>query len=658
MLLTIYSRRDKDYTMGEYALDDDYILPGKGKNATLFGAFNIFPGKVLVVPGLTQYTTFNVTAELGTNNLVALSLMAWMGKNNYKTRKVDEWIEVSPNHVQYYQIVTKQKEDIENKVREGLIRISQSLSDIELLEHDIRKYERYLQIIEESEEDLSSLREKAEKGDKEAEEEYKERQRKKKIAEMALKSIFVDQVDYNAGRTGQGPGRLSMAFMRNSNIFPTIVDDFMEMESVKDLEEGRLSSIPVVEKNFLKVKFKYYLQWKSMFAKQVRKRLERLRAMHRSRMSSLEEFKKWATPYILRLKAIKNAFESPGAFIGLEEKFPFWHQGEAIALNKIKWWGWRALTPAETFRETGELKELMKLYEKYEGEFTSPYDDFTRDVLIFGDEYGLINKYKWMTKEWVDSKAKGLIKEFGLDNAEMWTFIIVVMTRYVFKNPKAEFEDTDWEVYGITMSSNALLVKLLESEAKYQQVEFYLDEMLGREVELKKIDRFIGYMEEAGKYYAVVDGDYVRDKSGKPVTFQSLFELLKSMGKQLGGDFRPIPARIVYYKKKGGNYIIEGREYESLDEYRDEARKKAKSVSDPWESASIRAYLLKPESSRMFREFLEDWLNISLKNWKYRKHPGIKYERDFFDRITQYYLVPTGGRWAGIVGVLKSKFGV
>jgi len=71
--------------------------------------------------------------------------------------------------------------------------------------------------------------------------------------ETQLKSDFVQLVD-GAGAGGQGADEQAMRFLRDNDIYPTIVADFSEMDSLKDLQSeddggtGKIANLPANEK--------------------------------------------------------------------------------------------------------------------------------------------------------------------------------------------------------------------------------------------------------------------------------------------------------------------------------------------------------------------------------------------------------------------------
>ncbi|MCK4550921.1 MAG: hypothetical protein KAT91_03125, partial [Candidatus Aenigmarchaeota archaeon] len=225
--------------MGKFVLADGELEETTGQNPNAFGKNNMGPCFIVQAED-QQKIILNPTTAPGGIMGMYYSLMFELPKDNWNPAKPEETIEVSPVHQQYYQLVTAQKEQLEGKIKQGMASISQSIADLELVEHDKRKYDEFQEYLDE----LKSPDAK-----------------KKREANLRLKSVFVDQVDFHVGGTGQGAGRLSLAFMRNNNIMPTVVDDFFRMGSLEDINTGKLQDLPDVERRMLETKFNAYNQW-------------------------------------------------------------------------------------------------------------------------------------------------------------------------------------------------------------------------------------------------------------------------------------------------------------------------------------------------------------------------------------------------------------
>ena len=103
-----------------------------------------------MVPG-TQFTKINFTMPPGAGTGAYLSVLGWMGKQGWNVKKINEAIEISPAHSQYYQMVVGQKQQLEGQIKQGLGSAASAVADYELLTHDLRKLERFVNYYEEIE---------------------------------------------------------------------------------------------------------------------------------------------------------------------------------------------------------------------------------------------------------------------------------------------------------------------------------------------------------------------------------------------------------------------------------------------------------------------------------------------------------------------------
>jgi len=101
-------------------------------------------GNAVFYPPSDQCTVLNFTGNLGAATGIFYSTMFQLRKWEFNVKKAGETIEVSPVHQQYYQLTQKQKEDLESRIKKGLASASQSVADLELLEHDLRKYQDFI----------------------------------------------------------------------------------------------------------------------------------------------------------------------------------------------------------------------------------------------------------------------------------------------------------------------------------------------------------------------------------------------------------------------------------------------------------------------------------------------------------------------------------
>ena len=438
-----------------------------------------FFGKAVCMRGSNQTISLNTTTYPGGTTGAFHGFLFELGKDKWNVKKVDEKISVSPEHQQYWQITLGQKEALEHKIKQALMTISNSIADLELVMMDFNRYKTYKEYLE----DLNS---------KDPE--------KKRTAELTLKSIFVDQVDYHAGGEGQGPGRFSMAFMRNNNILPTIVQDFLEMESLEDLKTGKLKNIPKVEKNVLESKWRAYQDWLNIFRSNVERRLKELEVLVRSREKTIEEMREWVKPIIARYKMLNDALEYPGERAA-EFSSKIRLAGNMYALYQSTFWIYKPFPLFEEFPAPGELKAKdMNLIHPLK-------DGWSLDHLVLNYNIGLSVKFPWITEEWVRNLTGAILKELKWEGRYymLYSFMVVNFIRCNLRYANgAEIEDAVWIVTNWTTSTNVIWTKLLEGFALERELEIYMDDILGlkHKIEGRPV---IFYKKKNGKYFIMQD---------------------------------------------------------------------------------------------------------------------------------------------------------
>jgi hypothetical protein len=465
-------------------------------------------GYCIAIPAENQYTVLDFTGPPGSSMGIFYSMLFQFRKWMYNVKKIRETIEISPVHQQYYQIVHKQKEELENKIKQGLALAASAVGDLELLEHDMRKYQEFINyfglIYDEDKNELLNVKELVNKFSKyiEKAEKYGEDKAYEKIEkdnrinqeeklsknifkeivklkkenkiepnEHSLKAIFVDQVDFHAGSTGQGAGRLSMSFMQQNNIMPTIVQDFFAMKSEKDLEEDKmLKNLPTVEKNMLRTKWRAYEEWRKMFEAEVKKRYINIKMLVRSREASVDRYRNWLKPYITRHELLEEEHAEGTA----GKRSLFVHlTGQAISYNSIEMMAWRDFMYPELQKTPGELFAKKPI---------DPYDDWTKENLIWHHEHGLVKDFPWITEEWIKEKLEGFKKPGGGIEEEVPYYSVCIFTldRTNIKMASGEeYEDADFGVNMFLFSQNAMFAKLLEIEAREEEMNRKIDELLG-----------------------------------------------------------------------------------------------------------------------------------------------------------------------------------
>ena len=424
------------------------------------------------VPGkgsIASVTTLDFTGVVGSATKIFYSFLSRYAAD-WNLKKVDEWIEVSPTHAQYYQITQAQKQALEEKIRVGLTTAAQILGEYEMILHDLRKYKEIVNAI-------------------------------KKNDEHRLRAIFVDQVDVHTGE-----GSLRSIVTR----WPTIIYDFMKLKDEENPDEiAKKLNISKAEAVILATKNKLYKEWKELFGKEVVKRYERLQALVNSRKKLVEEYRNWLKPYIARYKMIKLRTELEG-----ERKkmlTSVWEPaGQATFVNGITLWGCAELKTFELgFIERAPPKELVY-----------PYDHVVRDIILYGKlvkvKKPLSSIYPFLKERLPKEEAKRLevvkagivplhdarkadeladsIVKDWLEGEDWWAgpeymyymFLELNIQRFGLKVPAGEVENMVFNLKVNLVSQNILLLKLLELKCREMEFERYLDEIIGVKKEEKR----------------------------------------------------------------------------------------------------------------------------------------------------------------------------
>lgn len=424
-----------------------------------FGPRGKWLGKALCVQPLEMYTKINPTTPPGMLAGLWMGLLIQLRKWEYNgVKKMSETIEVTPAYAQYYHITLQQKEEIEGKIKAGLQSVSQSIADLELLKHDERKYREFLDyfglVFNKDEEDENAA------WTKDA----------KKMDEHALRSVFIDQVD---AHTGEG-----IAMRNIVSRWPTLITDFMRMNEETDVEKLRETlDVSRAEAVVLSSKNRLFQEWKKLFEPELKSRYRKIRELVASRDASIRSYREWVKPLIRRHKMLAEGLDtSPHSY---DRDIYFYSHSQAFAHNDVKVWAWRFYTASEFYRSAGSERLATEQLE----DDIKPDDKWTRETLIFGKEYGLIRKFPWLTKEWVDTQVKELTSvnaDLMVRRKSYYAFFILDMSKTNGRFASGEeFEDADFYIHGVFMSQNVLLVKLLEMKAQEKEFDDYVDELLG-----------------------------------------------------------------------------------------------------------------------------------------------------------------------------------
>lgn len=204
----------------------------------------------------------------------------------YSSKRVEESLYVSPQS-QLHDEFMQRKQQAEQRVNQTMQGFSDLLEQKHLLEHDIRKLRSRAEAFNAKDEDI-------------------------------LKGDFVELVDgANAG--SQQGGEAALKTLQERNIYPTIVSDFMEMNSVDDLkkaedredgEDGALAELPNNEKAVLRKKFAMYEKWKDLYGSEVNRRLDELKSQLEHIEESIDDTRSRIEPYVRDVVMINEMGEN------------------------------------------------------------------------------------------------------------------------------------------------------------------------------------------------------------------------------------------------------------------------------------------------------------------------------------------------------------
>ncbi len=438
-------------------------VPQTGPGSSLLGTLLCArPAPLGTMDGSNQNVELNFTGPPGSASGIYFALVPFLEKNGFKVVKVDEWISVTPEHQQYYSMVTEQKRQLEGVIKTGLASAAQAVADASLAEHDLRKYREILDYFKE--------------GEGTAE---------KKGSEHSLRAMFIDQVDVH---TGDGVSLRSVV-----QRWPTIIADFMKLSGGEDAiekVETKLKGISKAEAVILTTKNKLFIEWKNMFKGAAMERYGQLKSMSDSRKKTVEEYRNWLKPYIARFKAMKLGHESMEGILA-SAKTPYELAGQASFANKMVLWAWKAYTPSEFRKPSIESTYSVKIA-----------DDFIVNNIIKDKNVGLASEkfYPRLNEKTTKKDKNGNVIEStvaddmigeiisdsywkgdnGLDkNSHYYVFFEIDVMRLGSKIPAYEMEDITFSVKAYMLSQNVMLVKMLELKLREKEIEKYFDQILG-----------------------------------------------------------------------------------------------------------------------------------------------------------------------------------
>jgi hypothetical protein len=430
-------------------------IPAIDKGPTMGGGHYLLAGPsspVFKETNSNQFCDINLTGPPGSGSELMFKFLFQIPKWSYCISKVDEWIDVSPTNREYYERTMASKDALANAIKSGLASASSAISDYELVHHDLRRYKEIMGYFNQK-------------------------------TEHALKAMFIDQVDVH-----NGGGAMIQMVQR----WPTIIHDFQRITD-KDMEIDKIAktlNIPKAEAVVLKTKNILYVEWKKLFKQAAVDRYERLITLAEARRKSIDEYRDWIKPYIVRFKKIKAGYADESARNTMLRSY-IDVTGHATYTNFTRFWCWRYFTATETRRAPREQKEDFVI---------DPWDDFIRNEFVLDPRVGLASIYPWLLQkdpklakknpdkctiaDKIANELKGKIKG-GFYSPGMkpyhtyYMFIDLKIMRLGIRTPKGELEDITFKMDNYTTSANFILLKMIELRCREIQLERYINELLG-----------------------------------------------------------------------------------------------------------------------------------------------------------------------------------
>jgi len=421
--------------------------------------------------------------------------------------------------------------------------------------------------------------------------------------EHSLRAMFIDQVDVH---TGEGFSLFSMP-----KRWPTIITDFQGMNDSDINIDGVSEKLKIskAEATVIVTKNKMYVNWKKEFIEVVKRRYETLKGLETARKKSIEEYKLWLKPYIARYKMTKVGGDSAFGRATMMKSFADL-AGVSTYTNNIQIWAWKTLSPAEVRK-----KDIIREETTERGFVIDPYDSYVRNNLILDTKNGLAKEYPWLANERLYC---GSCEKFYAEKIEECPKCKRGLEKRTYADEMVEEQILpDWKAKKFALNPNELYYSLFlidvfraGSRLPIGEIEditfsvygFTISQniMLVKLVELKCRDiEFERYIDEI-----------IGLKAGE----ENIADMVK----------REFP---VLFEKKGN-------EENELDKFKRELRGVFGGISKSLSGISM------PETKGMMFS-----------------KPG-RYETDYADRITKYYLNVTGGDFGTIKNFLKTKMGV
>ncbi len=478
-----------------------------------FIAKDLLPGEGINISADDQEVFLGLSGPMGKATNAYYGISFTLPKWGYVVKKVEEWIFVSPVNKAYYDLVIGQREQLQNQIKAHLASIAQTFADLELLKHDYRKYKEFMDYYE-----------KLEKGKKLMKEGKPEGERIFNEANQTLKAIFIDNVDVHTDLPNQ-PVSLRSITAR----WPTIITDFMKLKDDETTPEiiVKRHNVSEAEAVVLATKQKLYLEWRDeIFKEAVKSRFASIKSALEARKKSLEEYKNFLKPLLVRYKMVKDALEIPAVAKSFYTSV-FRPDAQAFSVDYMKLWAWKAILPVEEYAatreafseislsEAGFTEEEIKEIKAIKGPAFSPttkslpvepsVDDVVRKIKKeIEKEYNI----KLTAADILDARQE-LINQYqqGMRGfaGEAWpfspyfAFLEIPLYRTVLRTPDgAEVEDLSVEnLKGWLKTQNIIIGHILEIKAKEKQLENYILSILGEiEMEEEKKTQIVKILEE------------------------------------------------------------------------------------------------------------------------------------------------------------------
>lgn len=485
----------------------DQLVMDEIRRELILPAYKKPHGSFMCGSPLEMEIDFDFTGPRGSGPNVYYSYVFQLPKWGFNVKKVDEWVEVTPEFAEYYQITMEQKRKLMESIKSGLAEATKAVADYELMAHDVRRYREILDYFK--------------KGSKD---------------EHVIRSLFVDRVD---AFTGEGYSMVTMA-----KRWPTIISDFIRMkEEWTDVNKIRQElDVSQAEATVLKTKNELFKEWKTMFLPAIKERYARIHNITEARKKSINVYKEWLKPYISQVKMIRERTEKKPS-INVNNPYFTPGFGQTQAQTGVRIWGWRPFTPADLRRKSMEKEEPWKNSKGKALKFVvNPYDEHAKEWKErIEEKYGVE-----ISDDDVWDIAKGAVSNDEMDpNQIYYEFFEGVFQLNLIKTPPPESMDVDnlmiTPLKAWYISQNVILGHLIELKARELAFEDEVNKMIGApEFEEKKL-------EEIEKEFEKVEEE-VAGKTEKESKLKGFVDAVNSAGSKVK---KPLESFFYLFVRRG-----------------------------------------------------------------------------------------------------------